>query len=60
MEVAAGVLAEVEMVRAEVTGVAPGVTGDGRNEQVALGGRPAEHVSITKLAKLLTSLTEMM
>ena len=59
VEVAAGVLGDVETVRAEVTGVPPGVTDGGTNAQLALGGRPAEHVRVTGAVKPFTALTEM-
>ena len=59
MEVAAGVIAEVVRVRAEVTGAPLGVTDGGTNEQLAPAGRPAEHVMVTELVKPFSPLTEM-
>ena len=59
MEVPAGVVAEVAIVRVEVTGAEPGVTDGGTNAQLAPDGRPAGHVSVTALLNPFTPPTEI-
>ena len=59
MEVPAGVLAAVLIVRVEVAAVAPGVTGVGAKAQVAPMGRVKEsQPSVTALLKPLRAATE--
>jgi hypothetical protein len=59
LEVAVGVVAEVAIVRVEVTGANPGVTDGGTNEQLAPDGRPAGHVRVTALLKPFAAVTIM-
>jgi hypothetical protein len=59
LEVPAGVVAEVAIVRVEVTGAEPGVTDGGAKEQLAPDGRPAGQVNATALLNPFTPLTEM-
>ena len=57
LEVAAGVVAEVAIVRVEVTGTNPGVTDGGTNEQLAADGTPAGQVRVTTLLKPFAAVT---
>jgi hypothetical protein len=59
LEVPTGVVAEVETVRAEVTGAAPGITEGGTKEQFASVGRPTGQVSVTALLNPFSPLTEI-
>jgi hypothetical protein len=59
LEVPAGVVARVVIVRVEVTEAVPGVTDGGTKAQIAPAGRPSGHVSATGLLKPFSPLTEI-